>query len=214
MPQIVAAPSVPQLGITDKGQSALTVPEIRDKPVPPNFRLPVLESYDGSSDPTECGTTVSNWRPLFISTSSRGSWSRTSSPTPDLSPRQPRSLASPREGTLAQFVNRMDHPDRRSERDHLVRPLDPVERQIDVIVGRPAAGGDSTSARKAYTKAAVEKRPRRRPDLEISFQPEGEEYPDHDDALVVTVHIANARVKRITIDTGSVTDILYFKAFQ
>ncbi|RZS11563.1 hypothetical protein BHM03_00042901 [Ensete ventricosum] len=28
-------------------------PEIRDKPVLTNFRLPVLESYDGSSDPTE-----------------------------------------------------------------------------------------------------------------------------------------------------------------
>ncbi|RWW16458.1 hypothetical protein GW17_00019659 [Ensete ventricosum] len=28
-------------------------PEIRDKPVPTNFRLPILESYDGSSDPTE-----------------------------------------------------------------------------------------------------------------------------------------------------------------
>ncbi|RWV96393.1 hypothetical protein GW17_00040900 [Ensete ventricosum] len=85
---------------------------------------------------------------------------------------------------------------------------------IDVIVDGPAAGGDSTSARKAYARAAVEKRPRRRPDLEISFQPEGEEYPDHDDALVVTVRIANARVKQITIDTGSATDILYFETFQ
>ncbi|RZS13119.1 hypothetical protein BHM03_00044649 [Ensete ventricosum] len=28
-------------------------PEIREKPVPANFRLPVLESYDGSSDPIE-----------------------------------------------------------------------------------------------------------------------------------------------------------------
>ncbi|RWW76594.1 hypothetical protein BHE74_00015313 [Ensete ventricosum] len=27
--------------------------EMRDKLVPTNFRLPVLESYDGSSDPTE-----------------------------------------------------------------------------------------------------------------------------------------------------------------
>ncbi|RZS19014.1 hypothetical protein BHM03_00051351 [Ensete ventricosum] len=28
-------------------------PEIQDKPVPTNFELPILESYDGSSDPTE-----------------------------------------------------------------------------------------------------------------------------------------------------------------
>ncbi|RWW20855.1 hypothetical protein GW17_00015014 [Ensete ventricosum] len=28
-------------------------PEIQDKPVPTNFELPILESYDGSSDPNE-----------------------------------------------------------------------------------------------------------------------------------------------------------------
>ncbi|RWW82724.1 hypothetical protein BHE74_00008795 [Ensete ventricosum] len=28
-------------------------PEVQDKPIPTNFRLPALESYDGSSDPTE-----------------------------------------------------------------------------------------------------------------------------------------------------------------
>ncbi|RWW70733.1 hypothetical protein BHE74_00021568 [Ensete ventricosum] len=75
-------------------------------------------------------------------------------------------------------------------------------------------GGDSTSTRKAYARATIEKRPRRRPDPEISFQPEREEYPDHDDALVVTVCITNARVKRIMIDTQSATDILYFETFQ
>ncbi|RWW07945.1 hypothetical protein GW17_00028649 [Ensete ventricosum] len=29
------------------------VPEVQDKPIPQHFRLPTLEAYDGSSDPTE-----------------------------------------------------------------------------------------------------------------------------------------------------------------
>ncbi|RWW45402.1 hypothetical protein BHE74_00048761 [Ensete ventricosum] len=79
---------------------------------------------------------------------------------------------------------------------------------------RPATSGDSTSAHKAYARATIEKRPRHHLDPEISFQPEGEEYLDHDDALVIIVRIANARVKQIMIDIGSAADILYFEAFQ
>ncbi|RWW62596.1 hypothetical protein BHE74_00030268 [Ensete ventricosum] len=41
---------------TSKGGS-LFVPEIQDKPVPPSFRLPILEPYDGSTDPSEHVTT-------------------------------------------------------------------------------------------------------------------------------------------------------------
>ncbi|RRT61356.1 hypothetical protein B296_00013793 [Ensete ventricosum] len=37
---------------------------------------------------------------------------------------------------------------------------------------------------------------------------------DHNDALLIMTHIANARVKRIMIDIGSSDDILYFDAFQ
>ncbi|RZR84301.1 hypothetical protein BHM03_00011089 [Ensete ventricosum] len=60
----------------------------------------------------------------------------------------------------------------------------------------------------------VEKRSRCHSDPEISFQPEGEEYVDHDNSLVVAMRIANARVKRIMIDIGSLAYILYFEAFQ
>ncbi|RWW53010.1 hypothetical protein BHE74_00040535 [Ensete ventricosum] len=42
------------------------------------------------------------------------------------------------------------------------------------------------------------KRPRARSDPGIIFESESE-YPDHDDALVVTAHIANARIRRIMI---------------
>ncbi|RWW44322.1 hypothetical protein BHE74_00049919 [Ensete ventricosum] len=49
-------------------------------------------------------------------------------------------------------------------------------------------------------------------DTEITFESESE-YPDHDNALVITACIANARVKRIMIDTGNSIDILYFDTF-
>ncbi|RRT50049.1 hypothetical protein B296_00027117 [Ensete ventricosum] len=45
-----------EIGETTKGGSPF-VPEIQDKPIPPNFRLPILEPYDGSIDPSEHVTT-------------------------------------------------------------------------------------------------------------------------------------------------------------
>ncbi|RRT58208.1 hypothetical protein B296_00018482 [Ensete ventricosum] len=41
-----------EVGETTKGRSPFA-PEILDKPIPSNFRLPTLEPYDGSTDPTE-----------------------------------------------------------------------------------------------------------------------------------------------------------------
>ncbi|RWW71270.1 hypothetical protein BHE74_00020992 [Ensete ventricosum] len=41
-----------EIGETTKGESPF-VPEIQDKPIPPSFRLPILEPYDGSTDPSE-----------------------------------------------------------------------------------------------------------------------------------------------------------------
>ncbi|RWW43356.1 hypothetical protein BHE74_00051002 [Ensete ventricosum] len=40
------------------------------------------------------------------------------------------------------------------------------------------------------------------------------EYRCHDDALVISIRMANAYVKRVMIDTKSSADILYFDAFQ
>ncbi|RRT64315.1 hypothetical protein B296_00015063 [Ensete ventricosum] len=41
-----------EVGETTKGRSPFA-PEILDKPIPSSFRLPTLEPYDGSTDPTE-----------------------------------------------------------------------------------------------------------------------------------------------------------------
>ncbi|RWW81429.1 hypothetical protein BHE74_00010162 [Ensete ventricosum] len=81
----------------------------------------------------------------------------------------------------------------------------PIEKQIDVIIGEPASGGDSSSARKAYARSTIEKRPRRSQDPTITFREGDDAYPDHDDALVISAQIANAQVKSVMVDTGSFT---------
>ncbi|RWW69178.1 hypothetical protein BHE74_00023245 [Ensete ventricosum] len=55
-----------------------------------------------------------------------------------------------------------------------------------------SAESSSSDGAHAYARVVIEKRPRHHRDPEISFQSEGEEYPDHDDALVIAVCIANA----------------------
>ncbi|XP_009391097.2 uncharacterized protein LOC103977328 [Musa acuminata AAA Group] len=99
-------------------------------------------------------------------------------------------------------------------REATPRPRMPVERQVDVIIGGPAAGDSSSSARKSYARSSVEKRPRPELEPEISFGAEEGERSHHDNALVISVQIANARVKRVMVDTGSSADILYLDAFK
>ncbi|RWW49131.1 hypothetical protein BHE74_00044736 [Ensete ventricosum] len=58
----------------------------------------------------------------------------------------------------------------RKSREPSPHPKGPVEKQIDVIVGGPASGGDSSSARKAYALATVEKRARHERNPEITLR--------------------------------------------
>ncbi|RWW63579.1 hypothetical protein BHE74_00029226, partial [Ensete ventricosum] len=98
----------------------------------------------------------------------------------------------------------------RPEPDH----QGPVEKQIDVIFGGPASSGNSSSAWKTYVRSEVGKRPLHDEDLDVTFRSGGKEHPSHDDALVISIRMANTYVKRVMIDTGSLADILYFDAFQ
>ncbi|RZR90581.1 hypothetical protein BHM03_00018496 [Ensete ventricosum] len=119
-----------------------------------------------------------------------------------------------RRGHLRRYVcDQSSLPDGRPPRDSSPRPKGPVEKQIDFIFGGPASGDDS-SARKAYARFEVGKRPVHDEDLHVTFKSGGEEYPCHDDALVISIHMANAYVKRVMINTGSSADILYFDTFQ
>ncbi|RRT47717.1 hypothetical protein B296_00032836, partial [Ensete ventricosum] len=51
-------------------------------------------------------------------------------------------------------------------------------------------------------------------DLTIIWRTGEAKYPDHNDALVISVKITNALVKRIMVDTRSSTDVLYLNAFE
>ncbi|RRT46374.1 hypothetical protein B296_00036248 [Ensete ventricosum] len=85
---------------------------------------------------------------------------------------------------LRQYVrDQSSLPDSRPPRDSSPRPKGPVEKQIDVIFGGSASGGDSSSARKAYARSEVGKRSTHDEDLDITFKSGGEEYPCYDDAL-------------------------------
>ncbi|XP_064955538.1 uncharacterized protein LOC135607527 [Musa acuminata AAA Group] len=95
------------------------------------------------------------------------------------------------------------------------RPKGPVERQIDVISEGPTASGSSSTARKAYARSTVEKRPWPELEPEITFGAGEAECSHHDNTLVISIQIANARVKRLMVDTGSsVNVLLYFDAFE
>ncbi|RRT70170.1 hypothetical protein B296_00031976 [Ensete ventricosum] len=99
-----------------------------------------------------------------------------------------------RHGHLNWYIRKLREPS--------LSPKGPVKRQVDIIVGGLATGGVSSSTRKAYARAEVQKRPRAYGDPGITFKSESE-YPDHDNALVIMTRIVNARVRHIMIDIGS-----------
>jgi hypothetical protein len=106
------------------------------------------------------------------------------------------------------------------------RPLQNQEvvREIHTIFGGIIDGGKSNSARKAYARSMQGKvfsihRPMKATKMEavvLSFSKEdarGVIMP-YDDALVVTLTVANHAIHCILVDNGSSTDILYWPAFQ
>nr|XP_009383604.1 PREDICTED: uncharacterized protein LOC103971335 [Musa acuminata subsp. malaccensis] len=99
-------------------------------------------------------------------------------------------------------------------REASLHPKGPVEKQIDVIIGGPAADGSSSTTRKAYTHGMVEKHPRLESDPEITFKTEEGECSHRDDAMVISIRIANAWVKRVLVDTRSSANVLYLDAFK
>ncbi|RWV77093.1 hypothetical protein GW17_00062130, partial [Ensete ventricosum] len=58
-----------------------------------------------------------------------------------------------RRGHLRRYIHEPSLPDGRPPRDSSPRPQGPVEKQIDVIFGGPASGGNSSSARKTYARS-------------------------------------------------------------
>ncbi|XP_042380161.1 uncharacterized protein LOC121972574 [Zingiber officinale] len=92
-------------------------------------------------------------------------------------------------------------------------------RDIDIIYGGPT-DGDSGRARKSHERRleihVVGCNPEQAIGPVISFGPqdlEGLEMP-HDDALIIKAIIANNRVVRVFVDTGSSVNVLFRLAFE
>ena len=96
--------------------------------------------------------------------------------------------------------------------------------EINVISGRFADSGESSSTRKAHLRSfksretlkvqVMSKFPRL--DTTITFSDadlEGCQHP-HDDPLVIRVVVANKTVQRVLIDNGSLADIIFTSAFD
>ncbi|GAV81206.1 LOW QUALITY PROTEIN: hypothetical protein CFOL_v3_24665, partial [Cephalotus follicularis] len=135
-----------------------------------------------------------------------------------------------RKGHLRKYVDR-DAPQGRREQRREDSPRQQEEQQqqqprgvIHTISGGVASEGDDSNARKAYGRQSLavqqvphSKRLRTGGDEEvISFSEadyEGVRLP-HDDPVVVTLLVELFTMKRILIDNGSSTDILYKHAFD
>ncbi|XP_042400920.1 uncharacterized protein LOC121990942 [Zingiber officinale] len=94
-----------------------------------------------------------------------------------------------------------------------------VVREIDMI-SRGPTDGDSGRARKSHVRRLevhiVGCSQEQAADSVISFRPtdlEGLEFP-HNDALIIKAIIANSRVARVFVDTGSSVNILFRTAFE
>ncbi|XP_058106240.1 uncharacterized protein LOC131249447 [Magnolia sinica] len=125
-----------------------------------------------------------------------------------------------REGRLREHVERTGTVEERSGDN---RPTE----EIRTIVDGPRGRGDSNNAWKSHVKSIsrpeseilIIARPSKEKKKEkycISFTDEDARriHHPHDDALVITLTIANRRVFHIIIDTGSSTDVLFTHAFN
>ena len=125
-----------------------------------------------------------------------------------------------RQGNLGHFVRR-DHKDEKlkAKMEESSRP--PLG-EIRVIIGGTLAG-QTSKLKKTYLKVVQNvqlssRSPKTRGIDEpiISFTDEEAKriHHPHDDAIVITLLIADYTTRRVLVDNGSSADILYYPAFQ
>ena len=121
---------------------------------------------------------------------------------------------------MRNFVGR-DHKDEKLK-GKMEESLQPLLGEIRVIIGGSSTG-QSSKSKKAYLKVVQSvqlsrRSPRARSTDEqaITFTDEDAEriHHPHDDAIVITLLIADYTTRRVLVDNGSLADILYYPAFQ
>ncbi|XP_065619570.1 uncharacterized protein LOC136063313 [Quercus suber] len=125
-----------------------------------------------------------------------------------------------RQGKLRYFVGR-DHKDEKLK-GKIEESSQPPLGEIRVIIGRTSTRQSSRS-KKTYLKVVqnvqLSRQSPRTKEIDeptISFIDEEAEriHHPHDDAIVITLLIADYTTKRMLVDNGSSVDILYYPAFQ
>ena len=121
-----------------------------------------------------------------------------------------------RQGKLRHFVGR-DHKDEKlkGKVEESSRP------EIRVIIGGTSTG-QSSKSRKTYLKVVQKvqlsgRSPRTsgmdEPAITFTVEDAGRIHHPDNDAIVITLLIANYTTRRVLVDNGSSTDILYYPAF-
>ncbi|XP_030923261.1 uncharacterized protein LOC115950151 [Quercus lobata] len=125
-----------------------------------------------------------------------------------------------RQGKLRHFVGK-DHKDEKLK-GKIEESSRPPLGEIRVIIGGTSTG-QSSKSKKTYLKvvqniqlSGQSPRTRSMDEPAISFTDEEAEriHHPHDDAIVITLLIANYTTRRVLVDNGSLIDILYYPAFQ
>nr|XP_023877100.1 uncharacterized protein LOC111989539 [Quercus suber] len=125
-----------------------------------------------------------------------------------------------RQGTLRNYLGR-DHKDEKLK-GKVEESSRPPFGEIRVIIGGGSTS-QSSRAKKTYLKVVQSVqlsgrslRTRTIDELVITFTDEDSEkiHHSHDDAIVITLLIADYTTRRVLVDNGSSADILYYPAFQ
>ena len=125
-----------------------------------------------------------------------------------------------KQGKLKNFLGR-DHKDEKLK-GKMEESSQPPLREIRVIIGGSSTG-QSSKSKKAYLKVVQSVqlsgrslRARSTDKQAITFTDEDAKRIHHpyDDAIVITLLIADYTTRRVLVDNGSSADILYYPAFQ
>ena len=125
-----------------------------------------------------------------------------------------------RQGKLKSFLGR-DHKDQKLK-GKVEESSQPLFKEIRVIMGENSTG-QSSKSKKAYLKVVQSvqlsgQSPKARTTNEQAITLTGEDaeriHHPHDDAIFITLLIADYTTRRVLVDNGSSADILYYPAFQ